>query len=187
MPTAGQWYYPDTTAALEMPAMGDETTIERERPGFYEALGRTIHVLRTDQGIDRRELADRIGISYSYLAGIENGKKQPSSWVMLALAEALGLRSHELLAAAEERLERSAAMPAAPPAARTARSPWFHETGLTRARSERIRRQGTRGMSGSDVEDEEEFVDELRALAPALTAYDRRMVLELASRLGSRD
>ena len=69
--------------------------IEREHPEFYEALGRTVQVLRTDQGLDRRDLADRAGISYSYLAAIENGKKPPSSKVLFSIAGALGLLSHE--------------------------------------------------------------------------------------------
>lgn len=76
-------------------------------PRFSSALGRTIQVLRTDRGLDRKELAERADISYSYLSAIESGKKQASSSVLLRIAEALGLRSHELFASAEQRVSQS--------------------------------------------------------------------------------
>ncbi len=72
---------------------------------FARALGRTIKVIRTDQGIERRDLAERAGISYSYLTEIENGNKPPSPTVLEPLARALGLRMFELMEAAEGRME----------------------------------------------------------------------------------
>ncbi len=85
------------------------TTPEGEEPhytrSFAQALGRTIKVIRTDQGIERRELAERAGISYSYLTEIENGNKPPSPTVLEPLARALGLRMFELMEAAEGRME----------------------------------------------------------------------------------
>ena len=73
-------------------------------PGFPEAFGRTVQVLRTHQGWSRAELAKRAGISYSYLSAIENGTKPPSGKMQLVLANALGVKMHELIAAAEARL-----------------------------------------------------------------------------------
>jgi transcriptional regulator with XRE-family HTH domain len=66
-----------------------------------EGLGRAIRVLRTARDLGRRELAERAGLSYSYLAEIENGDKSPSAKALAALAGALGLALHELVAAAE--------------------------------------------------------------------------------------
>jgi len=77
-----------------------------ERPGFATALGRTITVLRTDQGLDRRSLAQRAAISYSYLSAIEAGTRHPSAAVLHRIAGALGMRSHHLQAAAERRFDR---------------------------------------------------------------------------------
>jgi len=74
-------------------------------PRFAEALGRTIKVLRTDQGLERRELAQRAHISYSYLTEIENGNKPPSSAVLRDIASALGFSMSSLIEAAEVRLE----------------------------------------------------------------------------------
>ena len=73
--------------------------------GFGEALGRTIKVLRTDQGLERRDLAERAGISYSYITEIENGNKPPSSSVLNPIAEALGVRMSELIHLAEGRMD----------------------------------------------------------------------------------
>ena len=73
----------------------------RNQPNYQEALGRAIKVVRTERGLERRELAERAGISYSFLAEIENGNKPPSTDVLLAIAQALGLRPSELHAAAD--------------------------------------------------------------------------------------
>jgi transcriptional regulator with XRE-family HTH domain len=75
---------------------------------FAEAIGRTIKVIRTDLGMERRELATRVGISYSYLTEIENGNKPASSAVLRPIAHALGLRLSELTQAAEFRFEAQA-------------------------------------------------------------------------------
>ncbi len=50
-------------------------------------------------------MATRAEISYSYLAAIENGTKPASTKVQVKIAEALGVRVHELFAAAEARHE----------------------------------------------------------------------------------
>jgi len=68
-----------------------------------EALGRTIQVLRVSEGMSRRQLAQRASISYSYLSAIENGAKRPSAKILTVIAEALGMRASELMAAAEAR------------------------------------------------------------------------------------
>jgi transcriptional regulator with XRE-family HTH domain len=79
--------------------------VSRYPPGFAEALGRTIKVIRTDLGIERRDLAERAGISYSYITEIENGNKPPSSSVLNPIASALGMRMSQLIEAAEARMD----------------------------------------------------------------------------------
>ena len=89
--------------------MDDTSSQNRDRfhsPEFGRALGRTIKVMRTEQGFDRRELAERAGISYSYVTEIENGDKPASSKVLAMIAGALEMRLHELIAAAETRADR---------------------------------------------------------------------------------
>ncbi len=74
-------------------------------PGFAQALGRQIKVSRTDLGIERRQLAERAGISYSYMTEIENGNKPPSASVLERIARALGMRMSELIHTAENRVD----------------------------------------------------------------------------------
>lgn len=85
-------------------------TEDRPREGqdygdFASSLGRTIKVIRTDRGQSRRDLAREADISYSYVTEIENGRKPPSSPVLLRIAEALDVTPSELLAEAESRAE----------------------------------------------------------------------------------
>ena len=80
---------------------GDEREGSPSRTTSSEAIGRAIKVFRTGRDISRRDLAERAGLSYSYLSEIENGTKQPSSKALSAIAEALDLPSYELMAAAE--------------------------------------------------------------------------------------
>jgi len=84
-------------------------TSRDQEPGygsnFAQALGRTIKVLRTELDMGRRELAERAGISYSYLTEIENGNRPPSPSVLGPIADALGLRLSQLTEAAEARMD----------------------------------------------------------------------------------
>jgi len=171
-------------------------TFEREGPEFYEALGRTIQVLRTDQSLDRKDLADRAGISYSYLAAIENGKKPPSSRVLFAIAAALGLHSHELLASVENRFQRRQWMPPGGPrpAAPSRRQAWFH-TASSRAAvaTGADPGDGTRAApaaappAGAVPYSPAGFLMEIDRLNQDLTDQDRDLVLGLARRLAGRE
>ena len=174
--------------------------IEHERPEFYEALGRTVQVLRTDQGLDRKDLADRAGISYSYLAAIENGKKPPSSKVLFAIAGALGLLSHELLASVETRVRRQH-QPAAVPrfAAPSERQAWFHSAPSPGARVAASRPDPDwsrsaqfaaaprpSGQASASVPySAAGFLMEMERLNPQLSDEDRDLVLGLARRLAA--
>jgi len=138
--------------------------------GFYDALGHTIKVARADLGIERAELAERAGISYSYLAAIENGQKQPSSQVLLALAEALGLRSHELLESAENRRDRNLSANEEYPgwlSGKPARAPMVAAS-MAAPAAPPLR---------------EDFVAELARLARGLSEEDKAVLVALARRL----
>jgi transcriptional regulator with XRE-family HTH domain len=66
-----------------------------------QALGRVIAMRRAELGLKRNDLRDRSGLSYPYVAELENGTKRPSSSALDALAAALELRPSELLERAE--------------------------------------------------------------------------------------
>jgi len=166
----------------------------RLTPGFAQALGRTIKVIRTDLGIERRALAEAAGISYSYLTEIENGNKPPSSSVLAPIARALGVRMHQLIEAAEDRseageldlrrpLEGAADSWPASAAAQTdgAQSMASPSPGESRAALERgwAMRPSMRGPSRGV----RSALLELERLLPSMPPEDVERILDLARRL----
>jgi transcriptional regulator with XRE-family HTH domain len=51
--------------------------------------------VRTQQGISQMELSLRSNLSQSFLANLENGKKQPSVLTLIRIAAALGVSARE--------------------------------------------------------------------------------------------
>lgn len=76
-----------------------ETTETPEVPSDAVAYGRQIAARRCAMGLKRKELALAAGISYPYIAEIENGKKLPGHKVQKALAAALNTPVAEIMAA----------------------------------------------------------------------------------------
>lgn len=70
------------------------------QPTSGSILGQWIRKTRADQGISQRALADRSGLSRSYVCDIERGRgAQPSVTTLDKLAAALGLSRADLLQA----------------------------------------------------------------------------------------
>jgi transcriptional regulator with XRE-family HTH domain len=69
-------------------------------------LGRRLRALRQDQDETLAETAGRAGISPQYLSEIERGRKEASSEVLAAAAQALGLGLGDLLSLAQGELTR---------------------------------------------------------------------------------
>ena len=65
------------------------------------ALGKAINIRRVELGLSRNDLRDRCGLSYPYVAELEKGTKSPSARALEAIAGALEMRPHELMARAE--------------------------------------------------------------------------------------
>src|SRR3954469_19316467 len=83
----------DTDSGSTLPSLGHP-----DNPAYYEALGRAIRVLRTERGMERKDLAEAAGLSYPYVSEIETGKKRASSKALFVIAQALGVRTPEVLA-----------------------------------------------------------------------------------------
>lgn len=65
-----------------------------------KAIGRRIKRYREDKSMTAAQLAERAGISRSYVSELENGKgdhKRPSAQVMYKIGKALGISMSELL------------------------------------------------------------------------------------------
>jgi transcriptional regulator with XRE-family HTH domain len=139
---------------------------------FYGALGRAIKVTRTEQGIERKELARLSGLSYPYLSEIEKGKKRASTEALLPIARALGLRQSELLERAEGLLERGLSSSQRSETARRLRAP----EPRTLARVYRLQPTGTDSAGDASLK-------ELASRAGRLGADDFNRVLDLVRRL----
>lgn len=63
-------------------------------------LGRAIACTRLERGMKRKDLAAATGISYPFLAEVENGKKWPSFQSLDKIAAALRTTNVDLLARA---------------------------------------------------------------------------------------
>ena len=60
-------------------------------------IGLTVRRLRSDRDFTLQALADESGVSKSYLGDIEKGRKNPTTDVIEAIADALGVPARELL------------------------------------------------------------------------------------------
>lgn len=76
------------------------TSTQQSRRDPLGGVGKAIQLRRVELGMKRAGLAERAGLSYSYVAEIENGTKRTSTQALCVLAEALGLEPHQLLEAA---------------------------------------------------------------------------------------
>jgi len=168
----------------------------REASGHAEALGRVVKVLRTLQDLSRRELAAASGLSYSYLAEIENGTKQPSSRALAAIAEGLHISVSKLLWEAEKladtnealsplRLDLPSPRAAARPAgARERQMRWYRSQ--RHAPEPAPPAEAPTAMEAARRTQEAQpdpLLEELRQLLRALSPEDRDRVLDLARRL----
>jgi transcriptional regulator with XRE-family HTH domain len=64
-------------------------------------LGFAIRRLRTDRELTIESLASQAGIHWTYLTGIERGRRNPTLKVIVAIADALELDVAELMRLAE--------------------------------------------------------------------------------------
>ncbi len=60
-----------------------------DRPG--DAVYNRIALLRAEQGVTRRELADALGVHYQTIGYLERGEYNPSLHLALRIAEFFGL------------------------------------------------------------------------------------------------
>jgi len=54
-------------------------------------LGKSIKLCRTNRGLSQEELANKIGLSVSYISLIEKGKRDPAMSTVEEIATALGV------------------------------------------------------------------------------------------------
>lgn len=67
----------------------------------YYAIGQRIRKVRKAHGLSQEELAEKVGISTTHMSHIETGNTKLSLPVFVELAEALGIRTDEMLSDGE--------------------------------------------------------------------------------------
>jgi transcriptional regulator with XRE-family HTH domain len=150
--------------------------------------------MRAERGMKRPDLAEATGtVSYTHLSEIENGKKGASGRTLEAIAGALGVRPHEILARADSLLEGPApaepaaelsarSFPAAAPSRRLRRAErsaaWFHDRATTESDLTE-----SRPMAAASSALPDEDLSELIRIANELSPDDRERLLDLARRL----
>lgn len=83
------------------------------------ALGEVLRRHRTDQGRTLRDVADSARVSLGYLSEIERGQKEPSSELLFAVSDALGVPLSAVLAETGEGVRAKEGTAALEAAART--------------------------------------------------------------------
>ena len=79
----------------------------REDPDqVLESLGRRVAERRQELGLTQKDLADKLGIAHQNIHLIEQGKRNMTVRTMVALADALGMRTAELFDEAPTRRAR---------------------------------------------------------------------------------
>lgn len=82
----------------------DPAVAVRKPPLIREAYGRVLREVRRDQDRTLDDVAAKVGMSKQYLSEIERGKKEPSSEILRAICEALGMPLEHLLFRAGNRI-----------------------------------------------------------------------------------
>ena len=68
-------------------------------------LGRRIAELRSQRGLLQKDMADKAGVSVSFLSEVENDRRTPGAEVLLRIADALGALLDYLVRGEETRPE----------------------------------------------------------------------------------
>jgi transcriptional regulator with XRE-family HTH domain len=71
------------------------------------AFGRRVRELRNKAELSQEELAERAGIHWTYLGGIERGERNPALLNIGKIADALGVSPAELFSTRRDRPKRA--------------------------------------------------------------------------------
>ncbi len=75
--------------------------VARKPDRLLVGLGKAIRELRTERGWSQEELSLRTGVHRNYIGGIERAERKPTVETVAVLADALGVKTSELIARAE--------------------------------------------------------------------------------------
>ena len=72
-------------------------TLRKKRRPEAEKFGAVVRRLREEKGLTQEELAERAGISATYVGFIERGDNVPTLTIVIQIASALRVRPSDLL------------------------------------------------------------------------------------------
>jgi len=72
-------------------------THRKDRRPEAEKFGAVVRALREERGLTQDQLAERAGVSATYIGFIERGDNVPTLTIILQIASALKVRAAELL------------------------------------------------------------------------------------------
>jgi len=72
-------------------------THRKDRRPEAEKFGAIVRALREERGLTQDQLAERAGVSGTYIGFIERGDNVPTLTIILQIASALKVRSSDLL------------------------------------------------------------------------------------------
>ncbi|WP_235480351.1 helix-turn-helix domain-containing protein [Leifsonia sp. Leaf264] len=94
-------------SARSMPSRAPSTQPQPQRePLWRDLVGAFLRQTRAEQRRILADVASAAGVSTQYLSEIERGRKEPSSEILGAVAEALGLTLHDIAAGVGAMIER---------------------------------------------------------------------------------
>jgi transcriptional regulator with XRE-family HTH domain len=79
----------------------------RQPSRLQQKFGPTLRSLREQSGLAQEKLAERANLHRTHLGLLERGERYPSLRAIEKLAEALGMKPHELVKSAEDFRGRS--------------------------------------------------------------------------------
>jgi len=94
---------------MSSPVPVDRPAVPSPEPRWRDLLGEQLRAERRRRGDTLQAVARRASLSTQYLSEIERGRKEPSSEIIAAVAEALGLTLLDLTSGVADRLRETAA------------------------------------------------------------------------------
>lgn len=72
-------------------------TTPRDDGSLKEAIAREVRKARAGLGVSQHEVADRAGLTPTYISEIENARRNPSATTIIRLSYALGVDPNTIL------------------------------------------------------------------------------------------
>ena len=87
---------------------------DQEKQRWLEAVGKAIRGFRNELDVSQEKLGDLAGLHRTYVSDVERGRRNPTAWTLLALANTLKKKPSDIFREAE-RILVAAAQPDASP------------------------------------------------------------------------